>query len=235
MKLELIGEVLSRTNPGESCLLTGRVSSVRNHGKIIFIDLIDSTRKVQVLLDKGSKDFSSAKSLRPGAYISVQGKLGLHNLAPEIQSHNLEVIANSTLPLKPTPWEINGLNPAYGNQVFGLPGFYIANPQRLAVLKVKTNFIQSLHNYFQRNNFTLVEPPIITDKTLYGEGNAISAKVHGERVFLSQCATFELEPLAMALGKVYTISPAFRNERAGSKRHLAEYTHAKAEVSRKPR
>jgi len=76
----------------------------------------------------------------------------------------------------------------------------------------------------------LVEPPTITNKTLYGEDNAIKAEVHGEKVFLSQCATFELEPLALAFGKVYTISPAFRNEPSGSKRHLAEYTHAKAEA-----
>ena len=95
--------------------------------------------------------------------------------------------------------------------------------------KTVSNLIPPRRLYY-RYNIMFVEPPIITDKTLYDESTAVRANVHGENVFLTQCATFELEPLAMAFGKVYTISPAFRNEKAGSKRHLAEYTHAKAEM-----
>ncbi|MBN2566696.1 hypothetical protein JXB02_01265 [Candidatus Woesearchaeota archaeon] len=104
------------------------------------------------------------------------------------------------------------------------------SPQRAAILSAKSEFIRGIHEYFRKERYTLVEPPILTDKTLYGEHNAVSANVHGERIFLSQCATFELEPLALVYGKVYTASPAFRNEPSGSKRHLAEYTHVKAEA-----
>jgi asparaginyl-tRNA synthetase len=134
------------------------------------------------------------------------------------------------LSLSPSPWEINGLDIESIDQIFSFTEFYVSNPQRAAILKIKTNFVKALHNYFQEKKFTLVEPPILTDKILYEPEKAIKAEVHGEKVYLSQCATFELEPLAMAFGKVYTISPAFRNERGGSKRHLAEYSHAKAEL-----
>jgi len=101
---------------------------------------------------------------------------------------------------------------------------------RLAVLKVVEALNRGLENYFFENRFTRVTPPILTSRVLYGDDNSIPASVHGEEVFLSQCATFELEPLALAFKKVFTISPAFRNEKGGSKRHLAEYTHAKAEM-----
>ncbi len=141
----------------------------------------------------------------------------------------MEIIAKNTLNID-SPWDFNGSDPLYGNQVFSFPEAYLSNPQRAAILKIKTDFVMALHQYFKREKFVLVEPPIITDKTLYGKDNAIVANVHGENVFLTQCATFELEPLALAFGKVYTISPAFRNEPSGSKRHLAEYTHAKTEA-----
>ena len=148
---------------------------------------------------------------------------------PEIQTNKLEVVSNNDLNIE-SPWDFNGADPSHEDKVFSFPEFYVSNPQRATILKIKTDFINSLHLYFRDNGFTLVEPPIITDKTLYGEDKAISANVHGEKVFLSQCATFELEPLALAFGKAYTISPAFRDEPAGSKRHLAEYTHVKAEA-----
>ena len=232
-KLELIEEVISKTDIGEKCSINGRVMNMRKHKERIFMDVGDYTGKIQLVLEK--KDypnlFEEFSAVTSGTYISSEGTLVENNRqTKEIKIDRLEILAKSILPVNPTPWQINGLDPQHGSQVFGYPEFYLSNPQRAAVLRIKTNFINALHEYFQNNNFTLVEPPIITNKTLYGKGNAISASVHGEDVFLSQCATFELEPLAMAFGKVYTISPAFRNEPSGSKRHLSEYTHTKAEL-----
>jgi asparaginyl-tRNA synthetase len=230
MKVGAVGS-LESAKSGEQCLVAGRVSSVRRHGSVSFVDVCDHTGKVQVVLEKGKHgDFDSLSDVKAGSYVVAGGKYINGGGRREINSDNFRVVAHAGLRLSPTPWEIDGIDPAHGRQVFGFPDFYLANPKRAAVLMVKSNFVSALHRYFQNNGFILVDPPILTDKTLYGDETAVRANVHGEDVFLSQCATFELEPLAMVFGKVYTISPAFRNERAGSKRHLAEYTHAKAEV-----
>lgn len=216
----------------DTIVVLGRVKSVRKHKNRVFIDLVDYSSHVQLVIEKAQNTeiFERASKQRPGAYISAEGKResGV-NKTQELRVKSLEVLGISTLLVEP-PWSFNGALAQHGEKVFSIPEIYVANPQRAAILKIKMDFISSLHRYFQNNCFTLVEPPILTDKTLYGADTAITAEVHGEQVFLSQCATFELEPLAMVFGKVYTISPAFRNEKAGSKRHLAEYTHAKAEV-----
>jgi asparaginyl-tRNA synthetase len=231
MKLTFVDELVSTKRLDNSCDLTGRVSAVRAHKTMTFVDVVDHTGRIQAVIDNSKVDGSLLEKLQPGAYISLKGCLCAGKKESiEINVDRIDVLAQPFIHLSPTPWQINGLDPDYGRQVFGFPSFYLANPQRAAVLKIKTNFVNALHHYFQANRFTLVEPPILTDKTLYDERTAVTARVHGENVFLSQCATFELEPLAMVYGKVYTISPAFRNEKAGSKRHLAEYTHAKAEV-----
>ena len=226
MKLQYINDVVGNAQVGDECTVTGRICSTRDFGKITFIDVTDYTGQVQVVLEG-----KNGHALGVGSYVEARGTYAKSRDGdPEIQAQEFTVLADSTLNLSPNPFKIDGTDETHDAQVFSYPGFYAANPQRAAVLKAKTDFVGALHRYFQDNEFTLVEPPILTDKTLYGDETSIKARVHGEDVYLSQCATFELEPLAMTFGKVYTISPAFRNEKGGSKRHLAEYTHAKAEV-----
>ncbi|MBI2545964.1 hypothetical protein HYV81_02180 [Candidatus Woesearchaeota archaeon] len=230
--IQCVEEVVATAVAGYNCDITGRVTAVRKHSNVLFLDVEDHTGKVQIVVEKTRNDiFAQASHITPGSYITVSGTYGSEGLLqPEILAASLTVESLATLAMSPLPWEINGLHHRHGKQIFDFPGYYLANPQRASVLRIKTNFVLALHRYFQDNKFTLVEPPILTDKVLYTPESAVRAQLHGEEVFLSQCATFELEPLAMVFKKVYTISPAFRNEPAGSKRHLAEYTHVKAEV-----
>ena len=230
MKLNLIDEVLSNAGNGDSCSVYGRVSKIRNQKDTVFFDILDHTGKLQIVAEKLKYDDRQyLKKITPGSYVYIEGTMNYDNGQPEVRSNCLKVLSYATLPLSPSPWSIDGTDPSFGNQVFDYPGFYIANPQRAAVLRIETNFLRSIHDYFQYNRFTHVEPPILTDKTLYSEDNAVKTSIHGEDIFLTHCSTFELEPFALVFGKVYTISPAFRNEKGGSKKHLAEYTHTKAE------
>lgn len=228
---EFIDEFISSAKNGKSYNFKGRITAVRKHAQRTFFDLSDHTGKLQIVVEQERfADYKNLIALAPGSYIEVKGDFHNSRDPPELKASSIKVISEATIPLSPTPWEIDGISSEHVNQIFGYPEFYLANPQRAAVLKIKTNFVHALHEYFNKEKFTLVEPPILTEKILYETEKAIKAEVHGEKVFLSQCATFELEPLAMVYGKVYTISPAFRNEKGGSKRHLAEYTHAKAEA-----
>jgi asparaginyl-tRNA synthetase len=229
MKPVLIAESLENVNVGENLIIYGRVSSVRDQKKRVFFDIRDHTGQIQVVVEKN--ETYKNRDILPGSYVEVTGTLNRDLRGNnEVISEGLTIIAPATLRLNPSPWDINGLYPEYAKSIFDHTSFYLANPQRAAVLRIKTNFVRALHEYYDGKNFTLVEPPIITNKTLYPEETAIKVDVHDENLFLTQCATFELEPLALVYGKVYCISPAFRNERGGSKRHLTEYSHAKAEI-----
>lgn len=224
--MKFINEIEAQN--GNRLMITSRIARTRFHKKTNFLDLEDHTGTLQVVFSPALIDEPTLKKLRPGSYITVEGVYD--DAREELRADKITIESASTLPMYPSPWEIDGTAPEHIAQVFGNTGYYVANPQRAAVLKIKTNFVNALHDYFQENKFTLVEPPILTNKTLYTNDNAVVAQAQGEEVYLSQCATFELEPLAMAFGKVYTISPAFRNESEGSRRHLTEYSHAKAEL-----
>lgn len=232
MEWKSIAQSVENSHQGDDFSTTGRITNIRRHKQRVFLDVADNSGQVQLVVEKDQNPqiYEDILKLTRGTYIELSGILDEdRNGRPEVRMKTLDVLAQSDLNIE-SPWAINGSDPTFGDQVFSFPEVYVSNPQRAAILKIKTSFVRALHEYFQGDGFTLVEPPIITDKTLYGRDNAIEAQLHGESVFLSQCATFELEPLALAFGKVYTISPAFRNEPSGSKRHLAEYTHAKAEA-----
>lgn len=232
MEWKSIRDTFEGKSIGESIFALGRIRRVRKHKNRIFVDLVDYTSELQLVVEKSDHldIYDAISNLGNGAYIAVRGVFGRDRMgSPELNVSCLEVMANNSLNID-SPWSFSGDDPLHGEKIFSFPEFYVSNPRRAAILRLKTSFVSALHFYFQNHGFVSVEPPIITDKTLYGRDNAIEAEVHGEKVFLSQCATFELEPMALAFGKVYTISPAFRNEPSGSKRHLAEYTHAKAEA-----
>ncbi len=227
---EFISNFISRAVNGKIYRLKGRITSVRKHAAHTFFDLSDHTSLIQIVLENKIDNYKKISDLPPGSYIEVEGEYSNLKEPYEIKANSIKILSEATIPLSPNPWQINGLDSNSVNQIFTFTEFYLANPQRSAILKIKANFLTALHEYFQANQFTLVEPPILTNKILYEPSKAIQVRVHDEDVYLTQCATFELEPLAMVYGKVYTISPAFRNEKGGSKRHLAEYTHVKAEV-----
>lgn len=225
-------EQLDSFRSGETNTIRGRLTQIRQHKHQTFFDISDHETTIQVVLKQEhlADQFDELRSLNKGAYLQVQGEYKFHKSNHEILAQQITVLASAQLPVYPTPWEINGLEKKHEEQVLRYTSYYLANPQRAAVLKIKTTFVNALHHYFQEKAFTLVEPPILTDKALYDTESAVRADAQDESVYLSQCATFELEPLALVFGSVYTISPAFRNESTGSKRHLTEYTHAKAEV-----
>jgi len=232
MEWRSIKQSLEGRLDGDPVSTLGRIKGIRKHKNRIFADLIDYTGEVQLVVEKleSPSEYELLSRVNKGTYISLEGMYSNDTRGnPEIKTNKLEIIAEANLNVE-SPFGFDGASPSHGDKVFSFPEVYVSNPQRAAILKIKTDFVMALHNYFQKEGFVLVEPPIITDKTLYGEVNAVQAEVHGEKVFLSQCATFELEPLALAFGKVYTISPAFRDEPSGSKRHLAEYSHTKAEA-----
>ncbi|MCM2325612.1 MAG: OB-fold nucleic acid binding domain-containing protein [Candidatus Woesearchaeota archaeon] len=227
---KFIDKIISETNVGDTCNVYGRITSIRDHGKISFIEIADRTAELQIVIEKGN-GYDSFLDLIPGSFIRAEGTLGNipRREGYEIRPSMLEVISEAKMPMQPNPFSLNGINPSLMDLFYQYPFLADSNPQRMAIIKVMHTLQLSLHEYADMNEFILVHPPSLTNRTLYSPQKAIAVSVNDEDLYLTQCATFELEALAMSLGKVYTISDAFRAELGGSKRHLGQYTHVKFE------
>ena len=202
----------------------------------IFLDIKDSTGILQATLSKkefAQKDIDSIKKFSLNSAISVAGTYVAFRGQPEIIASSCKIEKAATLKLQPNP-NSSRLSPFSENFTKHLakhPTFYISNRILATVLKVKSRFRYNLANWFWNDKYVQMEPPEFTNQTLYEDKGAFWINLNGQKVSLSRCATFHLEPGLMAYEKVFCITDTHANEMSRSNRHLAEFTHLKAELA----
>ena len=111
-----------------------------------------------------------------------------------------------------------------------------------AVMRVRNQICQSIHNFFHENGFLYTQTPIITASDCEGAGEMFrvttldleklagsSGPVNYEYDFfdkptyLTVSGQLEGETYASALGRIYTFGPTFRAENSNTSRHLSEF------------
>jgi len=120
-----------------------------------------------------------------------------------------------------------------------------------AVARVRNCICNSIHQFFQEQEFLYINTPIITTSDCEGAGEMFQvttmdlehvAKQAIENLnyrfdffdrpsYLTVSGQLEAETYACALGKVYTFGPTFRAENSNTSRHLAEFWMVEPEVA----
>ncbi len=237
MKKEYIKDILK--NKTKKVVLYGWVKSKRNVGGFIFLDIVDSSGEVQVILSKKNKEYSKLiKKILPESSVKVEGILKSNKHKNfEIEATKIELIGEAKLNLSPRPrQDFNVLDSRYADYVLKNKHFFLRNKKIQAILRFKHLFLFNLHKWFTNNGFVFIDAPVLTELLLYDDKTAFkldySDRVKGKQeVFLSQCNTFQLEAAVHAFEKVYNITPSFRAEHSKSNRHLREYWHLKVEIA----
>lgn len=106
---------------------------------------------------------------------------------------------------------------------------------KLETLKVRSTVSEAIGSFYQKNGFYEVNPPILTsfscEVACVGGSDLLSVNFFNKMAFLSQSAQLYLESLAMQLGKVYCVNPAFRAESTVLATHLSEFWMCEAEMT----
>ncbi len=119
-----------------------------------------------------------------------------------------------------------------------------------AVMRVRNQISQSIHQFYHDNGFFYVHTPIITASDCEGAGEMFRvtsldlemlAKKGGpvnydydffdKPTFLTVSGQLEAETYATSLGRVYTFGPTFRAENSNTSRHLAEFWMVEPEAA----
>lgn len=221
---------------GAEIKLFGWVCARRRQGKVLFLDVCDSTGKIQVTISKSNvtlEEFQLAKRISVEAGVAVNGTLTFTtNGQKEIVAKGIVLIGDVTKNFSPHPrGNINIFDETLIPHLLNNRHIYLRNPKVMAILQFRDHLMYHMRQWFYDNRFTSVDAPILTPVPLYDDGTAMSIQVHNEKVFLTQCVGYYLEAAVHALEKVYNIGPSFRGEEGRSKRHLMEYWHIKAEVA----
>ena len=204
----------------------GRVMAIRGHGKTSFIDLQDSTGKIQLYTRKdilGEDNYSLIKLMDIGDIIGVTGTVfKTHMGEPSIRVENLEFLSKALKPL-PEKWHgLTNVDLRYRQRYLDL----IVNPDVRDVFIKRTQIIKSIREILDNEGYLEVETPVLN--TISGGATARPFITYHNaldiQLYLRIATELNLKRLIVGgLERVYEIGRIFRNEGIDIK-HNPEFT-----------
>lgn len=217
---------------GQVVTVKGWIAKIRNSKTNHFFDFRDGTGFTQcvVSLDEvGEEQFEEAKRLTLESSVSFTGTL-LRNEKSlggfEIQVNDFEIyhVADG-FPITKEDKE-HGVNFLEERR-----HLWLRRRRQWAIMRVRNQLIQSIHDFFQGEGFVQMDAPFMTGSACEGTTDLFATDFFGDTAYLSQSGQLYAEAMAMAMGKVYTFGPTFRSEKSDTPRHLSEFWMIEPEVA----
>ena len=221
-----IKEALSSFVEGKKVTLCGRVMANRAHGKVNFMDLRDSTGKIQLYIKQdvvGEEKAALLDQLDIADILSVSGEFFLtHTKEFTVKVQDFTVLAKA---LRPMPEKWHGLKDVelrYRQRYLDL----LANEDVKKVFLLRAKIIQAIRSFLDGREFLEVETPMMHDIAGGAAGRPFKT-FHNEYsldLYLRIAPELYLKRLLIGgLDRVYEINRSFRNEGV-STRHNPEFT-----------
>jgi lysyl-tRNA synthetase class 2 len=206
--------------------LAGRIMSKRSIGKMSFLDVRDSSGKIQLSLRYdllGKEKYEFLQDIDIGDIIGARGKL-FRTKAGEL---TLEVsdFALLSKSLRPLPEKWHGLadvETRYRQRYLDL----ISNEENKNIFVLRSKIITAIRNFLDKQGFMEVETPVLQPHAGGALARPFVTHHHalGEDLYLRIALELHLKRLVVGgFDKVYEIGRAFRNEGI-SVRHNPEFT-----------
>ncbi|UOQ85851.1 asparagine--tRNA ligase [Gracilibacillus salinarum] len=217
-------------NVNQEVTIGAWLANKRSSGKIAFLQLRDGTGFIQgvvVKADVTEETFQLAKSMTQETSLYVTGTIVEDTRSPfgyEMQVKELEVIHEaSDYPI--TPKE-------HGTEfLMDHRHLWLRSKKQHAIMKIRNQIIQSTYQFFQKEDFVKIDPPILTGAAAEGTTELFHTKYFEEEAYLSQSGQLYMEAAAMALGRVFSFGPTFRAEKSKTRRHLIEFWMIEPEMA----
>ncbi len=212
-------EQVGAESDGPEVIVAGRITGLRNMGRIAFLDLEDDSGELQVMAGKRAlgESWPLLDQLDLGDFIEAQGPtIRSRRGEVSVQAQSLGVLVKS---LRPPPEKYHGLQDIevrYRQRYLDL----IANEDAKQVLRTRSRIVSAMRRFMDERGFLEVETPV-----LQSEAGGAAA-----RPFLTHFnALDEPRQLRIALelhlkrlivggfDKVYEIGRIFRNEGFGNR------------------
>ena len=91
---------------------------------------------------------------------------------------------------------------------------WMRTPRQSAILRIRATIMRAAQEFFDTQDFTRTDPPILTPAACEGTSELFEMKYFDEgNAYLTQSGQLYIEATALALGKVYSFGPTFRAEK----------------------
>ncbi len=201
----------------------GRIRTLRIMGKISFVDIEDSTGKIQLFFTKQLSNYKLIKKLDIGDWLGAEGvvfKTKSGELTIEVKK--FEILSKAIRPLPSNWYGLKDPEIRYRKRELDL----IMNKDVKETFILRTKAIKALKEFLDKNNFLEVETPLL--QPVYGGANArpfiTKLNALNMRLYLSIAPELYLKRLIIGgFERVYTVCKNFRNEGI-DKSHNPEFT-----------
>jgi lysyl-tRNA synthetase class 2 len=204
----------------DSRRLAGRVMARRGHGKLVFLDLVDRSGRIQLLCDTSR---TGEIDLDLGDVVGVEGKPAQSRRGePSLAVEWLELLAKIRAPLPDTFHGLTDVEARYRRRYLDL----LMNEESRADFELRTRLVAAIRRYLDGEGFLEVETPILQPR--YGGGLAQPFVTHYNALdtdyYLRVATELYLKRLIVGgLERVYELGKDFRNE-GTSYKHQPEFT-----------
>ncbi|MEM1705897.1 MAG: asparagine--tRNA ligase [Thermosphaera sp.] len=224
-----IDSIFAQRLTGSQICIRGWIYRRSVVGGKAFIRVRDSTGVIQVVVDAsrfGEELVNYLKNIGLEASVITCGIVREEPKAPgglELHANSFQIVGESKdFPIK------GGEGLEY---LLDMRHLWIRSPKYASLYKIKHTILRAGREYFNKNGWWEVTPPILTASACEGGATLFPVQYFERTAFLSQSAQLYLEVLIYTLEKVYSLTPSFRAEKSRTRRHLAEYWHLEPEAA----
>jgi lysyl-tRNA synthetase class 2 len=216
----LADELEAGEERGDAVRIAGRVMARRDMGKLVFLDLVDRSGRIQLLV---REEKTGPLDLDLGDVIGVEGiPAKTRRGEPSLAVESLELLAKIRRPLPDTFHGITDVEQRYRRRYLDL----LMNEDARRDAEIRARMVTAIRAYFDGEGFLEVETPVL--QTRYGGGFAEPFVTHSNYldrdVYLRIADELYLKRLLVGgLEKVYELAKDFRNESVSYK-HAPEFT-----------
>lgn len=225
----------------QSVSLYGWVNRVRNHGKLIFIDLRDRAGTVQVVVNDASPElFALAAKLHNEYVIHINGTVQLRPqglINKDMRTGTIEVVAQNLAIINAAESLPFNIDATYqdANEELKLRYRYLdlRRPEMAERIMIRAKIARVIRAYLDAQQFIEIETPMLTKSTPEGARDYLvpSRNFPGQFYALPQSPQiFKQLLMASGLDRYYQIVRCFRDEDLRADRQ-PEFTQLDIEMS----
>ncbi|HLC24414.1 MAG TPA: aspartate--tRNA(Asn) ligase [Nitrosopumilaceae archaeon] len=210
---------------GREVTVMGWVSSVRDHGNLVFMMLNDKEGEIQITAKAGScpdEIKQAIVKLKEQSSVGIKGVIKPSPKAP----HGVEIVPKEMRIFS----QVEKIAP-FTSQTKVVPNIDTRLEIRAVdlrrsvlqhVFKIRSLVLKSIRDYLYEKEFVEVNTPKMIATATEGGAALFPIFYYNKEAFLAQSPQLYKEQLTMSFEKVFEIGPIFRAEPSRTNRHLSE-------------
>lgn len=209
--------------------INGWIKNIRSSGKIMFIQLREGRKDIQLVAEQKSLDSETWEELQ---------KLTQESSVQATGVVKKDDRSETGFEISLTDIKIIQISPEYiiGNKEHG-PDFLLDNrhlwlrsTRQRAALILRDEIFFSITKFLREEDFVRIDTPIFQAVSCEDTSELFEVDYFGEKTYLTQSGQLYCEAAEMALGRTYDFGPVFRAEKSKTRKHLIEFWMMDAEL-----